>query len=99
LKVKKKGAVDNSADVEKLVSTMEEHSAAINQLKDVPDQISMILGLLTDNSNAPEERSIEIPADPISDLLGKPLEDGMVHISKDLIFSLKSVPGLTIDFS
>jgi len=50
-----------NTDVARIASQVEANSAAISQLKDMPNKINMILGLLTDDANANTTQDFEFP--------------------------------------
>jgi hypothetical protein len=58
-----------------MASSISEHSEAIEQLKAVPDQINLILSMLSKAPNTTESQQDEAEKnDPIAELLGKSIE-------------------------
>lgn len=62
-------------DLAKMASSISEHSEAIEQLKAVPDQINLILSMLSKAPNTTEQVDDDKEKDdPITALLGKSVE-------------------------
>jgi len=64
-------ADDVRKEISKMASSISEHSAAIDKLKVLPDQIGLILGLLTETPNITEEIPSDEQSDPIAALVNK----------------------------
>jgi hypothetical protein len=79
-------------DVSAMAASIADHNEAINKLKSLPDQVNLILEMLSNSQRQSDEMIVETnemltdQSDPISALLGKSSE-GMTLIKQARLFN------------